>query len=91
MFDYDEESKRAAEVLDKYDLSPILQSCRGVDIYDIESRIEEHSDEAASAVENLTTDELAEYFHQRYGMRIEEVPHYYMWWNDRFHSIKRQS
>ena len=36
MFDYDEDSKKAAETLDKYDFTPILKRCYGVDIYDIE-------------------------------------------------------
>lgn len=33
MFDYDEDSKKAAETLDKYDFTPILKRCYGVDIY----------------------------------------------------------
>lgn len=83
MFGYDESSKEAAEILDKYDFSSALKPCYGVDIYDIEDWIEEYGDEVSEAVHELTVDEFAEYLHQKYGMRIEEVSRYYVWWNDR--------
>ena len=53
MFDYDEDSKKAAETLDKYDFTPILKRCYGVDIYDIEDWIKDYGDDVAEAVENL--------------------------------------
>ena len=84
MFDYDEESKKAAETLDKYDFSIILKSCRGVDIYDIEDWIrKEYGDEVGEAIHTLADYEFADYLHQRYGMNIQEVSRYCVWWNDR--------
>ena len=65
MFDYDEDSKKAAETLDKYDFTPILKRCYGVDIYDIEDWIKDYGDDVAEAVENLADYELADYLHQK--------------------------
>lgn len=81
MFDYDAESKAAAETLDKYDFSPVLKSFRGVDLYDIEKTLEQFGEEVKKAIEDLTTDELAEYLRHKYEMGVEEVSHYYLWWN----------
>ena len=36
MFDCDEEPKKAAETLDKYDFVSILKWCYGVDVYEVE-------------------------------------------------------
>lgn len=83
MFDYDEDLKKAAETLDKYDFTPILKRCYGVDIYDIEDWIKDYGDDVAEAVENLADYELADYLHQKYGMGIQEVSRYCAWWNDR--------
>ena len=80
---YDEDSKKAAETLDKYDFTPILKRCYGVDIYDIEDWIKDYGDDVAEAVENLADYELADYLHQKYGMGIQEVSRYCAWWNDR--------
>lgn len=78
-----EDSKKAAETLDKYDFTPILKRCYGVDIYDIEDWIKDYGDDVAEAVENLADYELADYLHQKYGMGIQEVSRYCAWWNDR--------
>lgn len=83
MFDYDEDSKKAAETLDNYDFTPILKRCYGVDIYDIEDWIKDYGDDVAEAVESLADYELADYLHQKYGMGIQEVSRYCAWWNDR--------
>ena len=83
MFDYDQEAKNAVDVLDKYDFSPLLKSCYGVDIYDISDWLEEYGEEVSKAIVELTTDELVEYLHLRYGVRVEEVSRCCIWWNDR--------
>ena len=81
MFDYDEESKKAVEVLDKYDFSIVLESCRGVDVYDIKDWLEKYGGEVEEAIPELTDYEFAEYLRQRYGMGIQEVSLYCAWWN----------
>lgn len=84
MFDYDPFSKRAAKVLDQYDLTPAIKNLYGVEIYklyDILSQVDPH---VAQVVHHLCPDELASYLHARYGMRLEEVITTYVWWNDRF-------
>lgn len=83
MFDYDEESRLAVEVLDKYDFTSVLKNCYGIDIYDIEELLESFGEEVSKAVSDLTTEEFAEYLHLRYDMRIEEVSRYCIWWNSR--------
>ena len=83
MFDYDEESKRAAEILDKYDLTDILKECRGKEVYEIEDEIKKINDELCEAIESLTYTEFSDYLVERYKMRIQEVIISYMWWNDR--------
>lgn len=83
MFDYDQKAKNSVDVLDKYDFSPLLKSCYGVDIDDIRDWLEEYGEEVSKEIMELTTDELVEYLHLRYGVRVEEVPQYYIWWNDR--------
>lgn len=83
MFDYDKESKYAAETLDKYDFSLTLRKCYGVEIGDIKNLLSLYGEEVENAILNLTTDEFLEYLHQRFGMNIQEVPTYYVWWNDR--------
>lgn len=80
MFDYDVESKIAAETLDKYNFHSVLQTCYGVDLYDIEEILEKFGEEVKKAIEDLTTEELAEYLHQKYGMRVQEVSRYCLWW-----------
>ena len=85
MFDYDEESKRAVEILDKYDLSPYLINRYGIDLFVIRENLINVLGKAVGdvTISNLSVDEFAEYLHQRYKARIEEVPVYYFWWNDR--------
>ena len=83
MFDYDEESRLAAEKLDKYDFTDILKQCYGVNIFDVKYMLRDLEEEIFDEISDLTTDEFAEYLHQRYGMKIEEVLTTYVWWNDR--------
>lgn len=61
LFDYNYESKTAAETQDKYDFSSALKPCYGVDLYDIEEFLKMYGEEVEAAVEDLTDDELATY------------------------------
>lgn len=83
MFDYDKESKYSSEILDRYDFSLTLCKCYGVEIDDIKNLLSLYGEEVKNAISNLTTIELLEYLHQRFGMSIQEIPTYYVWWNDR--------
>lgn len=83
MFDYDEESKRAAEILDKYNLTDILKECRGREASEIEEEIKKINDELCEAVESLTYEEFCDYLVKRYKMGLQEVSISYMWWNDK--------
>lgn len=87
MFDYDADSKHAAEVLDRYDFSSVLRNCYGVKLYDVKEWLERYGEEVSEAISDLTTDELAEYLRQKYGVRVEEVLRYYIWGNDKM--VKR--
>lgn len=83
MFDYGPESKKAVELLDKYDLSPVLKQCRGNYAYEVGELIGRYGEEAQRAVENLTDYELATYLHRKHNMRMEEVSQYCLWWSER--------
>lgn len=84
MFDYDPFSKRAAKVLDQYDLSPVIKDVYGVEIYKLYDILSQLDPQVAQVVHHLCPDELASYLHARYGMRLEEVITTYVWYNDRF-------
>ena len=83
MFDYDEESKRAVEILDKYNLTDMLKEYRGIEANEIEDEIKNINDELCEAIESLTYAEFSDYLIERYKMRMEEVIINYIWWNDR--------
>lgn len=82
MFEYDDESPKAVEVLDKYDLTNLLSNFHGSDIYEIIDCIDGlGNDEITKAVQDLTIDEFVTYLEKRYKMRSEEVTRYAMWWS----------
>lgn len=81
MFEYDKDSMRAAEILDKYDLSPFLKNCDGIDVYILKESPPTTIEEISEALSELTTYEIAFYLEKRYGMHTEEIAHYYVWWN----------
>lgn len=89
MFDYDENAKQSVEILDKYDLNHILKNCYGVSIYDVRDQLTHIDKKVNDAVYNLSIDELAEYLHKRYSMRIEEIIIPYVWYNDRYYMNKQ--
>ena len=84
MFDYDPFSKRAAKVLDQYDLTPAIKNLYGVEIYKLYDVLSQVDPQVARVVHSLCPDELADYLHVRYGMQVEEVLTTYVWYNDRF-------
>lgn len=84
MFDYDPFSKRAAGVLDQYDLTSAIKNIYGVEIYKLYDILSQVHPQVAQVVHSLCPDELADYLHVRYGMRLEEVSTTYVWYNDRF-------
>ena len=83
MFDYDEESKKAAEILDKYNLTDMLKEYRGIEANEIKEEIKKINDELCEAMESLTYEEFCDYLVKRYRMRMQEVSINYMWWNDK--------
>lgn len=84
MFDYDPSTKRAAGVLDQYDLTSAIKNLYGVEIHKLYDILSQVDPQVAQVVHSLCPDELADYLHVRYGMRLEEVPTTYVWYNDRF-------
>lgn len=84
MFEYDEDSKKAAQKLDEYDFTDILKSCFDSDIrdaYDIRNFIgEKHYPELEDTLADLTESEWIEYLEARYPVRFEEVVRYRMWY-----------
>ena len=83
MFDYDEDSKRAAEKLDGYDFTEILRSCFDSwlrDPYEIRNCISEHHPELDDALSDLTESEWIEYLEKRYPVSFEEIVRYRMWY-----------
>ena len=88
MFEYDFISKHAADELDKYDFTEILNYCyyNGLvnpwEIVDI--IIEEHNELGTEdgPFENLSLDEVIEYLSERYNVAFEEVITYRMWYKE---------
>lgn len=81
MFDYDVESAKAVDELDKYDLTHILKSVNGIDVHDVAEEIRNFGDSKLSnAVDSLTDDELVLYLERRYKMYSTEEVRSYMWW-----------
>lgn len=81
MFEYDDESAKAAEELDKHDLTTALKNVHGADIYEVKERIRSlETPEISEAVECLTIDELVLYLERRYHMRTTEEVVSFMWW-----------
>ena len=85
MFEYDDASSRAADTLDKYDLTDILSGCYDIgwrDPWDILHKgILARHPELEDAADNLSMDEFMEYLCNKYHVRFEEVISYRMWYN----------
>ena len=81
MFEYDAESAKAADELDKHDLAPVLREFHGANVYEVAERIKDSGGaKIANAVECLTIDELVLYLERRYRMRSTEEVVSFMWW-----------
>lgn len=80
MFDYDPVCKAAVEVLDKYDLSLAFRDRGKVNTYDLAEIImnEFPVGEVVDAVDNLSSDEIADYLVDRYNMCQSEIIHTYV-------------
>ncbi len=84
MFEENEDAKKAVKVLDKYDFSEILKNVHFKDVYDITDDIgwsQMGNEEIRSAFDDLTSEEAAMYFKERYKMYCNIFPSYYMSWN----------
>lgn len=83
MFDYCQEAKKAADELDKYDLSDILKQCYEIgwrDPWDIGERgIIGKYPELEGSVHALDLDELMEYLMKKYPVRFSERISYAMY------------
>lgn len=81
MFEYDVESARAVEELDKHDLTIILRGIHDVDVYEIIDLIYNTKNiEIINAIECLTIDELIIYLERRYKMKSIEKTTTFMYW-----------
>ena len=80
MFDYDENAKKAAQVLDQYNFTAILKECHIVSIHEIIDQLTQYNENVADALDDLSSDEVASYLHQRYGMHIQEITELYVSW-----------
>lgn len=82
MFEYDKDSQKAAEELDKYDLTQVLSDCYDngtVEAWDIQHEgILVKYPELEDAMDNLTLDEFIEYIQKRYNVVFDEVITYRM-------------
>lgn len=81
MFEYDAESCKAVELLDRLDLTEILTRCidnRIIDLWDIRDELMKDSVEIEKAVEDLTFDELMEYLSKRYNLHFNEEITYHV-------------
>lgn len=84
MFEYDECTKRAAEKLDEYDFTEILNLCYDNNLkspWEIADKIMEKYEELGvlgGAFDYLSVDEFMKYLSERYPVRFEEVIAYRM-------------
>lgn len=82
MFDYDKESRDAAIILDKYDLSKYLEVCIKNHITDScdlrEALMTFCNYEVEKAIEDLSIDEFIEYLTSRYNVSWSDEIRYYI-------------
>lgn len=84
LFEGNEDAEKAVKVLDKYDFSEILKNVHFKDVYDVTDDIgwsQMGNEEIRSAFDDLTSEEAAMYFKERYKMYCNIFPGYYMSWN----------
>ena len=82
MFEYDKASQKAAEQLDNYDLTNILDWCYDAnwrDPWDIKEKIRIEYPELDDILDDLSSDEFMEYLTSKYNIKFEEVISYRFW------------
>ncbi len=81
MFDYDEESAHAVEVLDKYDFTTNLEKAKEqrMGCGDLIDYLGMESDEVSLALEDMTEDEVMIYLQTRYHIHFGEETSYYIY------------
>lgn len=85
MFEYNTDSSKAAEKLDRYDLTDVLKDVHGVDVYEVAEIISNMGNsEISEAIDCLTIDELVLYLERRYGMGATEEVRSFMWWRSKY-------
>ena len=83
MFEYDKASQRAAEKLDRYDLTETLSWCYDAnwrDPWDIKQKIITEYPELDDTLDDLSTDEFMMCLEAKYDVKFEEVVSYRMWY-----------
>ena len=83
MFDYDKEAKHAVEILDKYNLTEVLEKCHGYQLYDVAEKLKSYNKEIEEIIYDLSADELGIYLNKKYGGKIKEEIIPYFYWNSR--------
>lgn len=85
MFEYNTDSSKAAEKLDRYDLTDVLKDVHGVDVYEVAEKISSIGNaEISEAIDCLTIDELVLYLERRYEMGTTEEVRSFMWWRSKY-------
>lgn len=85
MFEYNAESSKAAEKLDRYNLTDVLKDVHGVDIYEVAEIISSMGNaEISKAIDCLTIDELVLHLERRYEMGTTEEVRSFMWWRSKY-------
>ena len=82
MFEYDELASNAAKVLDKYNLTDSIVSCKksgDINVFKVFSHFETFENaEVFAALQDLSIDEFMEYLTTRYGIKWREIIEYEM-------------
>lgn len=84
LFEYNEDVAKAVKILDKYDFSEILKNANWKNVYDVIDDIcdsQMSNEEIIFAFCELSFEEVATYFKERYNMHCHVSTIYYMSWN----------
>ena len=84
MFEGNKDAEKAIKILDKYDFSEILKNANWKNVYDVIDDIcfsQMGNEEIAFAFNELSFEEAATYFKERYNMHCRVITRYYMNWN----------
>ena len=84
LFEGNEDAEKAIKILDKYDFSEILKNANLKNVYDVIDDIcfsQMSNEEIEFAFNELSFEEAATYFKERYNMHCHVITRYYMSWN----------